>query len=75
VRGVGYRVEVDERDETLGRRIRDTELAKVPYAVVWGDRESERSLAVRVRGEGQATMTLDELLETFAAQIPSSPAP
>ncbi len=74
VRGPGYRVEVDERDETLGRRIRDTELAKVPYVVVWGDRESESSIAVRVRGEGQATMTLDELLETFAAQVPPSPA-
>jgi threonyl-tRNA synthetase len=68
VRNEGYRVEVDARDETLGRRIRDTELAKVPYAVVWGDRESDDALAVRVRGEGQATMSLDELLRAFAAK-------
>ncbi|MDH4176683.1 MAG: threonine--tRNA ligase [Thermoleophilia bacterium] len=71
VRAAGYRVEVDERDETLGRRIRDTELAKVPYAVVWGDRESDESLAVRVRGEGQATMSLDDLLSRLRDETPA----
>ncbi len=62
LREAGYRPEVDEREETLGKRIRDTELEKVPYAVVWGDRESDESLAVRKRGEGQSTMTLAALL-------------
>ena len=61
----GYRVDVDERDETLGKRIRDAELEKVPFVVVYGDRESEESLAVRERGGGQTTRTLDELLATF----------
>ena len=61
----GYRVDVDERDETLGKRIRDAELEKVPFVVVYGDRESEGSLAVRERGGGQTTRTLDELLATF----------
>jgi threonyl-tRNA synthetase len=61
----GYRVELDERDETLGRRIRDTELEKIPFVVVYGDRESEDALAVRERGGGQSTVSLAELLERF----------
>jgi threonyl-tRNA synthetase len=61
----GVRVEVDDREETLGKRIRDAELAKVPFVVVWGDRESDGSLAVRERGAGQSTLSLDELLARF----------
>ena len=61
----GFRVEVDDRDETLGRRIRDAELEKVPFVVVYGDRESDASLAVRERGGGQSTLSLDDLLVRF----------
>jgi len=61
----GFRADVDERDETLGKRIRDAELEKVPFVVVYGDRESEDALAVRERGGGQSTLSLDALLETF----------
>ncbi len=61
----GFRVEVDERDETLGKRIREAELEKVPFVVVYGDRESEAALAVRGRGGEQSTLSLDELLERF----------
>jgi threonyl-tRNA synthetase len=57
----GYRVEVDERDETVGKRIRDAELEKIPYVVVYGDKESEESLAVRKRGGEQSTLSLDRL--------------
>ena len=71
MREAGYRADLDQRDETLGRRIRDAELEKVPYVVVWGDRESEAALAVRQRGEGQSTLSLDELLAAFAAQTPA----
>jgi len=63
----GYRADVDERDETLGRRIREAELEKVPFVVVYGDRESESALAVRERGGGQTTLSLEELLVRFAA--------
>ena len=59
LREAGYRVDVDERDETLGKRIRDAELEKIPFVVVYGDRESEAALAVRERGEGQSTRSLD----------------
>jgi threonyl-tRNA synthetase len=65
----GFRVDVDERDDTLGKRIRDAELEKVPYTIVYGDRESDASLAVRERGGEQSTMSLEELLERFLAEI------
>ncbi|MGZ4335831.1 MAG: threonine--tRNA ligase [Gaiellaceae bacterium] len=57
----GYRVEVDERDETVGKRIRDAEIEKIPYVIVYGDKESEASLAVRKRGGEQSTLSLDAL--------------
>jgi threonyl-tRNA synthetase len=57
----GYRVEVDERDETVGKRIRDAELEKVPYVIVYGDKESDESLAVRKRGGEQSTLSLEGL--------------
>jgi threonyl-tRNA synthetase len=56
-----YRVEVDERDETVGRRIRDAEIERIPYVIVYGDKESEGSLAVRKRGGEQSTLSLDAL--------------
>jgi threonyl-tRNA synthetase len=65
----GFRVEVDERDETVGKRIRDAEVEKVPYVVVYGDRESETALAVRERGGEQSTLSLDGLLGELAANV------
>jgi threonyl-tRNA synthetase len=65
----GYRADVDERDETLGRRVREAEVEKVPYTIVYGDRESDASLAVRERGGGQFTASLPELLERFRAEV------
>jgi threonyl-tRNA synthetase len=61
-----YRVEIDERDETVGRRIRDAELEKVPYVIVYGDKESEESLAIRKRGGEQANLPLARLREELA---------
>jgi threonyl-tRNA synthetase len=61
----GFRAEVDERDETLGKRIREAEVEKVPFVVVYGDRESDDALAVRERGGGQSTSSLEELLARF----------
>jgi threonyl-tRNA synthetase len=54
----GFRVDVDDRDETVGKRIRDAELEKIPKVVVYGDRESEDALAVRDRGGHQYTASL-----------------
>jgi threonyl-tRNA synthetase len=61
----GFRVDVGEATETIGKRIRAAELEKVPFTVVFGDRESDASLAVRERGGGQST----ESLADFAARL------
>jgi threonyl-tRNA synthetase len=73
-RAEAYRVELDERDETLGKRIRDAEVEKIPFILVYGDRESKDALAVRERGGGQSTLSLDELLGRFRElqALPSS---
>jgi len=62
----GFRVDVDERDETVGRRIRDAELEKVPKVVVYGDRESPESLAIRDRGGEQYQASLVEFVRELA---------
>ena len=61
-----YRVEIDERDETVGKRIRDAELEKIPYVVVYGDKESDEALAVRKRGGEQSTLSLEALRADLA---------
>jgi threonyl-tRNA synthetase len=61
-----YRVEVDERDETVGKRIRDAELEKLPIVIVFGDKESDDSLAVREHGGEQSTKSLNELRSDLA---------
>jgi threonyl-tRNA synthetase len=63
----GFRASVDEREETLGRKIRDAELAKIPYVVVWGERESLDTLAVRRRGGEQSTVGWETLLSELQA--------
>jgi threonyl-tRNA synthetase len=67
LRAHGFRAGVDERAETVGKRIRDAELEKIPYVVVWGDRESSETLAVRRRGGGQLSQSLEALLEELRA--------
>ena len=62
-------VEVDDSDETVGKRIRTAEVEKIPYVIVYGDRESDEALAVRERGGEQSTRTLDELLRELAAKV------
>jgi threonyl-tRNA synthetase len=65
----GYRADLDERGETVSKRIRDAELEKVPKVIVYGDRESDEALAVRDRGGGQSTARLEELLAHLATLI------
>ena len=57
-----FRVEVDDSDDTVGKRIRNAEVEKIPYAVVWGNKETKDALAVRERGGEQSTKSLDALL-------------
>jgi threonyl-tRNA synthetase len=75
LKAADLRAEVDDRNEKIGRKIRDTELAKVPYMVVIGEKEmNERKVAVRKHGEGdKGTADLDafatEMKELVKAQI------
>jgi threonyl-tRNA synthetase len=66
LREAGYRVDVGEPSETIGKRIRSAELEKVPVVIVYGDRESEESLAVRSRGGDQETLSLVDLVAKLA---------
>jgi len=66
IREAGYRVDVGEPTETIGKRIRAAELEKIPFTVVFGDRESEASLAIREHGGGQSEKSLGDFLEKLA---------
>ena len=61
-----YRVEVDDSDETVGKRIRNAEVEKIPYTIVWGDKESDDAIAVRERGGAQKTVSLEAFAEELA---------
>ena len=73
LREEGLRAEVDARGESVGRRIRDGEVAKVPYLLVVGDREAEAGTAsARARGEGDlGAVPLEELAERLADEARS----
>ena len=63
------RVQVDERNEKIGRKIRDNELKRIPFLLIVGEKEAqEGKVSVRVQGEGdKGAMTIEE----FAAHISS----
>ena len=61
-----YRVEVDASDETVGKRIRNAEVEKLPFVVVYGDKESDEALAVREHGGGQSVVSLEEFRARLA---------
>ncbi len=67
----GMRVKLDDRNETLGKRIREAQLEKIPYMLVVGANEKENgTVAVRSRkGEDLGTMKVDEMLAAFRAEI------
>jgi len=68
------RASVDERDEKIGRKIRDAEVRKVPYMLVIGEKEAlTNSVSVRKHGQGDlGTMTLEEFREVMLAEIESA---
>jgi threonyl-tRNA synthetase len=67
---VPHRVDVDESDETVGKRIRNAEVEKIPFVLVYGDKETDEALAVRERGGGQETLSLAELQRKLATLVP-----
>ena len=65
------RVELDDRNETLGKRIREAQLEKIPYVIVVGAKEKETgTVSLRARGGVDlGSMTIDEMLEKFRKEI------
>jgi threonyl-tRNA synthetase len=66
LREAGHRVDVGEPTETIGKRIREAELEKIPVTIVYGDRESDDSLAVRERGGERYSLSLVDLAAKLA---------
>ena len=57
LKAAGVRVEIDDRSEKIGKKIRDTELQRVPYMLVVGEKETqENKLSVRRQGKGDLGM-------------------
>jgi threonyl-tRNA synthetase len=71
LRAAGYRAEAAEPTDTIGKRIRAAELEKIPFTIVYGDRESDESLAVREHGGEQSTLSLAEFLARLRPLLPS----
>ena len=70
-RAGGLRVELDDRTESVAKKIRDAELAKIPYMLVVGDREAQDgTVAVRRHREGdEGSVGVSELVERLSAEI------
>ena len=67
----GVRAIVDDRNEKIGRKIRDNELSRIPYMVVVGEKEAAEGLvAMRKQGGGeQATMTKEEFVKRILDEV------
>ena len=71
LRKAGVRVELDDRNEKIGKKIRDTELMRVPYMLVIGEKEvAENQLSVRRQGKGDTgVQTIDAFVEMIKDEI------
>ncbi|MGG3924183.1 His/Gly/Thr/Pro-type tRNA ligase C-terminal domain-containing protein, partial [Geobacillus thermodenitrificans] len=67
----GFRVEVDERDEKIGYKIREAQMQKIPYMLVVGDKEAaERAVNVRRYGEKESeTVALDKFIAMLEEDV------
>jgi threonyl-tRNA synthetase len=71
LREAGLRVQIDERSESVGKKVRDAELARAPYMLVAGDREQEgETVAVRSHEEGElGNLKVDEFAQRVNDEI------
>jgi threonyl-tRNA synthetase len=65
------RAEIDERSEKIGKKIRDTELAKIPIMLIIGEKEvNEEKVSVRRQGKGdEGSKTLNEVIENIKEEV------
>jgi threonyl-tRNA synthetase len=71
LRAKGIRVEIDDRSEKIGRKIRDTEISKVPYMFIIGEKEmNENAVSLRIQGKGdQGSVKVQELIDQMVEDI------
>jgi threonyl-tRNA synthetase len=71
LKNADIRVEIDDRHEKIGRKIRDTEMAKVPYMLVIGEKEmNEGKVSIRRQGKGDlGAKDVKEFLNEILAEI------
>jgi threonyl-tRNA synthetase len=71
LRKAGVRVEIDDRSEKIGKKIRDTELMRVPYMLVIGEKEvAENMLSVRRQGKGDTgSQSVDAFIDLVVDEI------
>ena len=62
---------VDDRNEKIGRKIRDNEMKRIPYMLIVGEKEAENGeVAVRKQGEGdKGTMKIEEFAKNIAEEV------
>jgi threonyl-tRNA synthetase len=70
LRSQGLRAELDDRGESIGRKIREAELRKIPYMLIVGEREQEQgSVSLRRHRVGDAgSFSLDEMVAQLAGE-------
>ena len=68
---VGVRTIVDDRNEKIGRKIRDNEMKRIPYMLVVGEKEqADGTVAVRKQGQGdQGTMTKEDFAKKINDEV------
>lgn len=71
LREKGFRVELDDRSEKIGYKIREAQLEKVPYMIIAGEKEmNDGTVSVRSRKNGDlGTMTLDEFMTMLGKEV------
>ena len=67
----GIRVELDDRSEKIGYKIREAQLKKIPYMLIIGEKEEQSgTVSVRKRGEGDiGTVSVDDFLSSAKKDI------
>lgn len=67
----GIRVELDDRNESIGKKIREAQLSKIPYMLVLGEQEAkDGTISVRKRGgNGSTTSSLNDFIESIMQEI------
>jgi threonyl-tRNA synthetase len=71
LRSIGARIEVDDRSTSIGKKIRESEIMKIPYMLVIGDEEVENhNVSLRTRKDGDVgRLTIAQLIHQLEKEI------